>query len=436
MAMTVKQAFAAHGLKAEFRGFPAKILPVDADMKIEICGDPRSPQVEIGQMIASWNEDGERRGSVLNAGAANDIQLLVDRNVGDPTRVSANDMKNVAARIVAMENQAGWERDKVDAANAKARDVHDAALGRGETPDEHVDRQPTYGDTAFARFPRLVACIDQGIGKMLEQPFTHIEARSAAYAARYELGRANANVLSPEEMVKITTVRALREEIASLNQGNAADRPYVGDGEASRDLIGGLRGTGRGFSSAQMSAMAGNPALCNDLFGVLTKTPVSQIIGRHLHHTDFEMVTQELSRNQETVWSPEALDRINAVLADRIPGYQFEAKFFTKEDADVLVIRDHVGAYLYSWDSDSRVAEINLADKVLSTFTKADIPTDEQINALRLELNELRFDNGEEINFDFGEDEDIAFDDNLMDAPEDEDLDDDDPTNIDNGPRR
>jgi len=66
-------------------------------------------------------------------------------------------------------------------------------------------------------------------------------------------------------------------------------------------------------------------------------------------------------------------------------------------------VRDHVGAYLYSWDSASRVAEINVRDRVLSTFTEADVPTDEMIDAARVTVQELRYDNGAEIDFFFAD---------------------------------
>lgn len=427
MAKTLEKAFAEDGIKVEYRGVPAKILPIDNDMKNNLEGDDAA-SAEVGQLIVAWNEDGERRGAVLNLNAGNDIRLLVDRNENDPEQIFASNMRAAASQIITLRNEARWNREAVAAENVKAREDYNAAVARGEVLDEPVEKQPIYTETAFDRFPRLINCCWQGIDKALADPFTSIEERSEAYCARYEIGRANSNVLSPEEMEKINTARALREEIADIHQGDSG--PYEGSGEASYALVDELPISGRGFSEVQMRALVGNRALSEDLFGVLTRTPMQDLIARHLSPADLAMAKQVMARNEEKVWSPDALERINTLLGDRMPGYKLQANFYTKDGADVLLIRDHVGAYLYSWDSDSRVEEVNLEDLVMSTYTKDDVPTDEEIHELRVSLNELRYDSGEEINFNFDADEDdLEFEDGLMDENDIED-----PFDISSGP--
>lgn len=297
---------------------------------------------------------------------------------------------------------------RVAEANEGLRAEHQKALAKDPDAVEPEYLKPRYPADAFTRVPGLLSCVEDGIRATLEDPFTDVVAKSQAYAAQYEIGRANANVLSPEQMAKVTEYRALREEIGAIQPAHvlAMTPPaaaYEGDGEAARELINTLPVRGAGFTAGQMAALAGNPVISREVFGALTTTPAMEVNARRLSGPEHDLIAQDIGRHEERTWAPEALGRISEILADRLPGYRFQARLFSKDEADVLLVRDHVGAYLYSWDSASRVAEINVRDRVLSTFTEANVPTDEMIDAARVAVQELRYDNGNEIDFFFGD---------------------------------
>ena len=438
MTKLLREAFAEHGMRAAFRGQPAMILPVSEALAAEMADGEfakTGQDVTPGQMLVSWTEDGQRRGQVLNTFAGNDISFAIARTDGGEDRIHGADMRSAALRFISMARDDVREREAIVAKNAEARAAYEVALGRGEHPDEPVALEPTYVDGAFSKGGNLVATVKTAIQSMIDDPFADVVAKTKAYAAQHELGRANSNVLTAEEMRKVSEKVSLRQEIGRVSPDHAMalaapGQPYAGEnaGEAARDVVEDLNVRGRGFTAQQMAALASNPVLVKEVFSVLTTTPPGSIVAQQLDAEGYQAVAQDLARQANRDWAPQALERIGAVLGDRMPGYRFEAKLFTKDDADIMIIRDHVGAYLYSWDSASRVAEVNVQNTVLSTFTKDDVPTDEELHALRVTLQDLRYDNGAEIDFNWG------------DEPEDgevldDDLDDEDDYGIGGGPR-
>lgn len=412
MPLTIKTAFAQNAMRAEFRGFPAKVLPLTAELMAEFdaadLAGSVGRNVQAGNLLVGWMEGADRRGMVLNPNAQNDLTFLVPLTAGGDDRVPAGDLQRAAVRLFEMGRESVRDHVKVAEENAKLQAAHDKALEKDPDAPAPELLQPRHPADAFGRVAGLLSCVEAGISATLEKPFTDIEERSQALQQLYEVGRANANVLTPEQMSKVTEYRALREGIGALQPAHelALTPPaaaYDGDGEATRDLLNAIP-VGSGFTSAQRAALLGNLVITNEVFGVLTTTPASQVSARTISGREADMVEQELGRHEERTWAPEALGRISEVLSNRYQGrYRFEAQLFSKDDADVLLVRDHGGAYLYGWDSASRVAEINVRDRVLSTFTEADVPTDEQIEAARAALQELRYDNGAEIDFFFAD---------------------------------
>lgn len=411
MPLTIKTAFAENAMRAEFRGSPAKVLPLNTDLMAQFdaagLAEAVGRNVQAGNLLVGWMDGAERRGMVLNPNAQNDLTFLVPLTAGGDERVPAGNLQRAAVQLFEMAQDSVRDHVRVAEENQRLQAEHEKALEKDPDASAPELLQPRHPAEAFGRVAGLLSCVEAGINATLEDPFADIVAKSRAYAAQYEIGRANANVLTPEQMSKVTEYRALREEIGGLQPAHelALTPPaaaYEGDGEAARELLDEIP-VGTGFSAAQMSAMATNPVIVKEVFGALTTTPAMQLGARMLSAQDREMVLQGLARHEERTWAPEALNRISEILGDRMPGYRFEAQLFSKDDADVLLIRDHVGAYLYSWDTASRVAEINVRDRVLSTYTEADVPSDEQIEAARAALQELRYDNGAEIDFFFAD---------------------------------
>lgn len=412
MPLTIKTAFSTNALRAEFRGFPAKVLPLTESLMAEFdqaaLTESVGQAVVAGNLLVGWMEGAERRGMVLNPNAGNELTFLVGLSEEGDERVPAGNLQRAAIRLFEMGRENVRDHARVAEANEALRAEHEKAVAKDPDAAEPEYLTPPFPANAFDRVAGLLSCVQDGITATLEKPFTDIEERTQALNALYEVGRSNANVLTPEQMSKVTEYRALREGIGALQPAHqlALTPPaaaYDGDGEAIRDLLEAIQ-VGTGFTSAQRAALLGNLVITNEVFGVLTTTPASRVSARTISGREAEMVAQELGRHEERTWAPEALGRISEILSDRYRGrYGFEARLFAKDEADVLLVRDHAGAYLYGWDSASRVAEINVRDRVLSTYTEAYVPTDEMIDAARVAVQELRYDNGEEIDFFFGD---------------------------------
>lgn len=423
MTKTIRESFTESGMPALFRGMPATILPLSKSVLEDLDAADAAKvgtSLQAGSLLVSWNEDGKNRGLTLRPFAGNDIVLTIRKTDDTEARVPASDLKSAALSLIKMERADEREREAVVESNLKARADHDAALARGETPEAPVDRLPTYADGAFSKVANLVVAVREAIASTIEDPFVDITEKSKAFAAQHEFGRAATNVLTPAEMAKVADKIQMQEAIGAILPSHALARPpagapYAGEeaGDASRELIDSLAVRGSGFNGAQMAALAANLVITEEVFNVLTSTPARAINAAQLSRGEYEMVLQDLSRHEEKAWAPQAIGRISEVLTDRMPGYRFDARLFSKDDADVLLVRDHAGAFLYSWDSASRLAEVNVRDRVLSTFTRDDVPTDAELHAMRVTLQELRYDNGGDI--DFGWDDDNVLDDETDD---------------------
>lgn len=423
MPKSINEAFAEHGMRAMYNGNPAMVLPITQNLLEEMNADTLSAQVGqnvgAGQLMVSWNEGERRNGQILSALAGNDIVFVVPRNDGEMSHFHAADMTRGVTSMIEAEREARREVARVAEENATARADYAAAVERGEHPEEPVDRVATFDPAVFSKVPHLLEATKQAIAMRIEDPFADIVAKSRALSDRYEIGRVNTNVLTADEMAKITEERSLREAIGAQNPGHPlaiapAAQPYDGDSEAARNVMDDLGLGGDGFSPQQLAALAGNDVIRKEVFSVLTTTPVNSLSARMISANGYESAVQSLARHEERNWAPQALGRVSEVLADRMPGYRFDARMFSHDGADVLLIRDHAGAYAYSWDSESRVAEFDVRGKILSTYGPDDVPSDERLHELRVALQDVRFDNRQEIDFTWN------------DQPEEDNLEDDD----------
>ncbi|MFG6084239.1 hypothetical protein ACEUZ9_000488 [Paracoccus litorisediminis] len=402
---TLKEAFAEGGMRATYKGQTAIILPIDQATYAAMGAAELSKVgqgVAAGNMLVSWTEDGQRRGSVLDAFAGNDLAFKISRTDGQEGTFNASNITNAVKRLIEASREDIRERKALIESNAKLKADHEAAIAAGEKVEEPVYGVPTYADGAFAKIPALTRTIQASIAAAVNDGWADIREKSELLMAAHELGKVQANSLTREEMAKVAEARALRQAIGEIKGTVKAELgPYEAEdaGLAAREAVEALEIQGRGFSDVQMAALAGNSVIRKEVFSVLTTTDVHDLTAMMLDHQDFRLAQQTMARFEEKNWAPEAIGNIRKVLADRIPGYDFDARVYTTEGADVMLVRDHVGCYLYSWDSASRVPEIDVNGKILQTASENDVPSDEQLEALRTELKDLRYDNGAEIDF-------------------------------------
>jgi len=441
--MNLKEAFAAHGLRAQFNGKPAKLLPLSAEVIASMNADDLAKagqDLVAGQMIASWNEriekDGQtahrRAGQVTMIGANNDITLMVERTDGTDYQISANDLAGGAISTLTAERNAAKNRNEVAEANEKALADYDAAVARGEAVEAPEERKPDFDVDAFDKFANFRDCVKAGLAAMLEDPLTDLPARTKVHSDMSRLRDAETDVLDYDQKAKVAEAKNLRQQIGLINPAHAdaavaiIPDAYEGDNKAQRDLFDSLPITGRGHTLEQHQALRSvSQATMTNLFKSVTTTPIHQVSRRQLSNGDFQRITQELARSEDRDFGPVATARMSAITRDGMPGYKWAGRIFSKGDADALVMRDEVGAYVYTWDKASRVQDLNVNEAFLDRPGLEDVPSDEELTRLRAVLRDITYDNGDEIDFAW-DDEQVMND--ILD-------DEDDGFGINDGPR-
>jgi len=409
MPITLKQAFADHGIAVQYRGHPATLLPVTDALAVEL--DPAGvPQpVQAGQMIAAWNDGARRHGAVLNGDARNDIGIAVTRRDGTEAVIGqgAGSIFDLAVAVLRAKRGSQEETARIDAENAEAARVHEAAVARGETVAPPEPRESTFTADAFDRAVTIVPFAQQIARIIKADAFADIAVKAHADTAMGRISELTRETLLPEDKARVDEAWRIRAEISILSPGHADAAPavlpaaYEGDGEAARELMSGLPRDPEGVSAAQRSAMAvgGNRDFSTRVFSVATTTPAHRLVASPLSHAGMRTLDQELARYENTESGPAIIARMQAVTRDAMPTYDWQGKLYTRDGADVLLMRDQYAAFVYAWDADSRIADVDVEQTVLRRPNANDIPTDAELERLRGVLQGLRHDNGAEIDF-------------------------------------
>lgn len=404
----LKKAFADFGMRAYYNGEPARVLALSPAVYAKMLDGELAKTgqtVSEGQMIVT----AAGKGTVLNMGARNDLQFVIPRKDGSEEIVRGGygntDRLADAHAILALQRDAKRDAKNVARENERLAKEFAAAIQRGETVEEPEYRQNKFADDAFDKANTFVEAVETYLAQNTVHGYD-AESVTQSGTAIERLRRSMKNVLDDEDLAKAKEARELRQRIGELNTDHEKALPpkaavYEAEdaGQAARDAVESLDLGGEGFSARQMAMLSSNTVLSKEVFGVLTTTPIQAVTARMLSRVDFETAEQELGRFEEMDWSTKAVAGIREVLKERMPGYDFRAKIYEIEGADVMLVQDPVGSYLYSWDSASRVAEINVKDQILYTFTEKDVPSDAELEDLRRIAHDLSFDATEEITF-------------------------------------
>lgn len=451
MTKTMSEAFQDFGIRAEYEGDYVTVLPLTAALIEDMGGRGALDRlvrqdVKPGQLVAHMRKDGVSRGLVLNARAENDLSILVRRNDGDYKRVNAGKVDRAYLALVKMAQDARREAKAVAEANEKARADYEVAIDRGDRVDEPVPAVTTYPDGAFNFLEQFGQSVREAVGLRAGARVISIAEKVEALSAQLEIGRANSNSLTREEMERIATERSMREAIGAVNPDHAlalrgADQPYTQDPESAREMMASLPLSRAGMRPMGGAGFSNGRDLVQNIFAVMTTTPLSGLQAQPVSPASREAVAQTLGRNrlaswesgpdgenrngEGQEWAQAALARVGQVLGSAMESYEYRAELYSRDDADVLVISDLNGDYVYAWDSASRVAEFDVEGRILSTYSEADVPSDERLAEVKAALDEVRFDvAGEEIDFGWDDEPEAPQD----DAPT--------PFDIDAGPTR
>lgn len=450
MPKTMNEAFRELGMRAEYEGDYVTVLPLTRELIDDLGGAEAvaakaGQNVTPGQLFAHLRKDGQSRGLVLNARAENDLSILVRRTEGDYRRVEAGKADRAYNELMGMARDARREAKAVAEANARAQADYEAAIERGDHVDQPEMATPTYADDAFDFLPHFGAAVREAIGLRAGARVISVAERVETLGAQLEMGRVNADNLTRDEMDRIARERGMREEIGRLNAGHplalaGPGEAYTQDPQETRELMSQLplqRGSGRPVA-LMMPANFGK--LIENIFKVMTTTPVHALYREQISPASREAVAQTLGRNRMATfetgagvgagrgagqeWAQAALARVGTVLGGAMEDYAYRAELFSRDGADVMLISDFNGDYIYAWDSASRVAEFDVEGRILSTYTEDDVPSDERLEEVKSALDDVRFDVDGDIDFGWDDEPDAGA----------AGMTDEDPFDIDGGP--
>ncbi len=420
MSINLKQAFAEKGINVIYEGRHGKMLPVTDVVLDEYKakdGAKTGKELVAGDLVISYRSgDGKNRGAVLDPLAENDLEIILPKSNGDDLTVSGRDMSQAVVDLARLHKDDKAERARIAEENENAKKEHDLKIARHEIPAdaEFEPREAGLKEGAFDKLDVLVNCIKARLTAEYRNDFTGIVGKSYAALTELKVGEATRNKLTDDELKKAIEARKLIREIDKLRHGEALEDQGPGEdfdpedsAERISDVLSDLPVTGHAMSGAEMEARIPNAELVNLAFKPLTTTSPHSLNSKLLGSRDVNTVLQDLRRFENKDWGPRAIANTRELLRDRMPGYDFNAKIFTRDGVDLMLVADHAGSMLFAWDSKTRVLDYDPDDHIVN-FTAADVPTDERLEELRAELNELRFNALDDIDFGLDEDEELV----------------------------
>lgn len=162
---------------------------------------------------------------------------------------------------------------------------------------------------------------------------------------------------------------------------------------------------GQALRESDMAAMAkSNEALNRKVFGVVTRTPITDLGVNLIAPSKYREIQEAFSSNGE-ILSGEWVDHVNArfrniIQSDR-NGYHFETTFARVDNRDVLMVyepsapvtmenSERGAAYIYSWPSDDRQPILEVGqEEILPMVSDADIPSEDEVSRLSNILSDL-----------------------------------------------
>lgn len=402
--INVRAANRENAVNCEFEGHPGRLLLITEDV-IARHGADEGLSVRPGQMVVSYLDGNVMRGKKLLPQVENDVTLIFrsadgayDRRV--PLR-SATDLLNAVRSIETSQDDAP-ERER-------------SAMGR----------VADYADYLFAT----------GLDRLgVATP----ELKTAAYSYQEQRSRRQERAgLTDEQMDLINEARSIREAIGRINPEHpdalVRGGTYASKGRARNVIEENVQLGGGYFDENQRRALTQNRVLTEEVFGKMTETGIFDLYARYITPQDYATLQQEMDPGLvEGGFMDDIRERVGALFARRMPGYQPEMQLYTGGGADYLLVKDHGGHYVYGWDTDSR--KVAAPDDKFAVLGAGDVPEPEEIERLRAALDDIRYDNGNDILFaEFGaamafgdEGQDFVINDYDNDDDYDDDYDDED----------
>lgn len=432
MTVNLNALFKEHGInikigEAKGLGIPVSQALLDT-IDIAELNDKTGRRVVAGDMltaVTALDENGQvklddngrpkRAGGYLKLGVDNDLSIMIPRAEPglEPYELRATNSRHAAAQILRMAREARHEVAKIAEDHAKAMEAHALAIGRGEQVEAPVAPLPKHDPDVFKKFDGFVAASEAVIASELRNAFSTVGERTGELMASLSIRNERRNVLTPDELAKVAEARSLRERIGQMDPTHAEAAvkvagSYRGNGEAAAKAVEALSDGPIGIHCSRgVPAYGAAATLIEPLFATFTTENPANVYRASISGMNRRRFEQEMGRFESEEIAETVRPRIEAVMGERMPGYGCDVRFFAHKGADMLMVNDLQGAYLYVMDSAARTADLDL-EALNRAATPEDVPTDEELAELRSIVQELTFDNGADI--DFAEDEPEAED--------------------------
>lgn len=354
----IRAANREQGVNCEYEGNPGRALLLTPALLAQYPAQ-EGQNVRAGQIVVTYKDDDNVvRGKVLLPQVNNDLTVVIGRgeNARHLTLNSAKDLLNVVRSF------------------------------DGEDQDANLRGVTAIKDYADYLFTDGLTALGVEIPEIKTAAYSYLENRSR---------RQERAALTDEQLDLINEVRSIREAIGRIDPDHAdalvRNRNNF-NGTKARDVMdGAVELHGRDFDPMQRRALKANEALTREVFSKLTVTDPLSIYAKNIDANDYNTLLQEMEPGVvDGGFMNDIRDRLTALFAQRMPGYQPRMQLYTGGGADFLLVADHGGHYVYGWDTDSRV--VAAPEDRFAVLGAGDVPEQEEIERLREVLAEIRYD--------------------------------------------
>lgn len=431
MPVDMNALFRDHGITIELDGGRGVGVPFSPEMLADLDTEDlrlkaRQP-IEAGDMLTAILKKDEtgafetddngrpkRTGGYIKLSVDNNLSILVPRQdaPGEFTHVNAKNTRQAAVTLIQLGREARHETTVNAEAHATAMEAYEAAVARGDVVEAPVLKVAKHDPAKLDSYANFISAAEAVVRNEVASAFATAEERRVELMASLAIRNELRNPLQRDQLDRIAQAEALREQIAIIQPDHemaqtAIVAPYTGrDGDALKDGIERISEAGAGSFSKGVPAYGAAASLAKPLIATFTRTSPDQVMRATLSSQERRRFEQLMGRHENAEIADSVRPRIEAVMAERVPDYTCAARFFSHQGADYMMIHDIGGVFVYAGDSAARTQELDI-ERLNRVPTEADVPSQEQIDQLRLTLSELTLDNGADIAFDYGDEEEI-----------------------------
>lgn len=381
MSMTLGQAFAKHAIRAHYNDEEAMVIPMTPDLH-KSMGEAElaktGKEVLPGHLLITWkDEHGQSHGGVVEASRWAELGFDIRNDAGEDIHFGRGGYPRIIQELS-------------DAAKLHAR--------RMAAPEaQEVAPEASYPANAFHFVPALEA-MQASVARRVNDPREELSDKAEVMIFSDSLSRIASSTLTSDEYFRLEQARQYREQIGQIQPDHPeAIRPTAavaaqdhGQGFNAGLVVRSLGIDGGEPRFDQAAAQRANPTLMREVMSVFTTTHPLETNRQVISDEGFQDYVQALAPYEDHEWGDQALARCRDLLAARMPHYELrQARLFSKDGADILMIQDPFVSTLYSWDSATRTLDPEAHLKAKAEPTLEDVPTPEALQALAATVNAL-----------------------------------------------